>query len=61
MSKSRECQLKTEYNFGSIDGFNCLEGQNISVVGLMKVDEKVYKIYDILMSTDVEDEHMTYM
>ena len=47
--------------FGGIEGLNCLEGQNISVIGLPNVDEKVYKLYGMLMGIDVEDEHMSYM
>lgn len=59
--KATENKFCTEYHFGGIEGLNCLEGQNISVVGLPNVDEKVYKLYGMLMGIDVEDEHMSYM
>lgn len=35
--------------------------KNISVVGLPNVDEKVYKMYGMLMDIDAEDKHMSYM
>lgn len=35
-----EDKFNTEYHFGGIEGLNCLEGRNISVVGLPNVDEK---------------------
>jgi len=59
--KAIEDQFGTEYHFGGIEGLNCLEGQNISVVGLPNVDEKVYKLYGMLIDVDPENEHMSYM
>ncbi|MDE6427201.1 MAG: hypothetical protein K2K89_13850 [Ruminococcus sp.] len=56
-----EDKFCTEYHFGGIEGLNCLEGKNISVVGLPNVDEKVYKLYGMLMDIDAEDKHMSYM
>lgn len=56
-----EDKFCTEYHFGGIEGLNCLEGKNISVVGLPDVDEKVYKLYGMLMDIDAEDKHMSYM
>lgn len=59
--KAIENEFCTEYYFGDIEGLNCLEGKNISVIGLPNVDEKVYKLYGMLMDIDAEDKHMSYM
>lgn len=58
--KAIEDKFNTEYHFGGIEGLNCLEGQSISVVGLPNVDEKVYKLYGMLMGINTEDKHMSY-
>lgn len=59
--KAIEDNFFIEYHFGGIEGLNCLEGQNIFVVGLPNVDKKVYKLYGMIMGIDVEDKHMSYM
>ena len=59
--KAIEDKFGTEYHFGGIEGLNCLEGRDISVVGLPNVDEKVYKLYGMMTGVDPEEHHMSYM
>lgn len=43
--KAFEELFDTEYHYGAVEGLNCIEGKNISVIGLPNVDELVYKLY----------------
>ncbi|MBR7084573.1 MAG: DEAD/DEAH box helicase family protein [Oscillospiraceae bacterium] len=59
--KAIEDKFGTEYHLGGIEGLNCLEGRDISVVGLPNVDEKVYKLYGMMTGVNPEEHHMSYM
>ena len=48
----------THYHYGAIEGLNCLEGKNISVIGLPNVDESVYKLYGMASGIDVDNCNM---
>lgn len=50
--KCCESKFDTQYHYGAIEGLNALEGQDIAVVGLPNTDEKVYKLYGMLMGVD---------
>ena len=53
-----ENEFDTRYHYGGIEGLNCLEGENISVIGLPNIDEKVYKLYGMLMDIDPYSEKL---
>ena len=46
--KEFESMLDTSYHYGNTEGINCLEGKNISVIGLPNVNDIVYKLYALL-------------
>ena len=46
--KCSEEEFGTAYHYGNIEGLNCLEGKNISVIGLPNSHENVYKLYGIV-------------
>ena len=56
--KCIEQEFNTEYHFGGIEGLNCLEGKDISVIGLPNVDEKVYRLYGMLMGIDYKESNL---
>lgn len=56
--KCIEQEFYTEYHFGGIEGLNCLEGNDISVIGLPNVDEKVYRLYGMLMGIDYKESNL---
>ena len=37
--------FNTKYHYGAIEGLNCLEGRNISVIGLPNICDIVYILY----------------
>lgn len=51
----------TEYHYGAIEGLNCMEGENISVIGLPNVDELVYKLYGMAAGVNFEQCNMRSM
>lgn len=57
--KDFEKDFNTEYHYGAVEGLNCLEGKNISVVGLPNVNEVVYKLYGMIAGIDVEKYNMS--
>ena len=59
--KAFEDSFHTDYHYGAIEGLNCLEGRNISVVGLPNVDELVYKLYGMDVGVNVDQYHMRAM
>ena len=52
--KAFEKEFNTKYHYGAVEGLNCLEGKNISIVGLPNVNEVVYKLYGMITGVDVE-------
>lgn len=59
--KAFEDLFHTNYHYGAVEGLNCLEGKNISVVGLPNVDELVYKLYAMAAGVNVDQYHMRSM
>ena len=59
--KCCESEFNTHYHYGAIEGLNVLEGQDIAVVGLPNTDEKVYKLYGMLMGVDPNKETWRYL
>lgn len=59
--KAFEERFNTEYHYGAIEGLNCLEGKNISVIGLPNVDELVYKLYGMAAGVNVDNYNMRSM
>lgn len=59
--KTFEKMFNTEYHYGAIEGLNCMEGKNISVVGLPNVDELVYKLYGMAAGVNVDKCNMRSM
>lgn len=59
--KAFEKMFNTEYHYGAIEGLNCLEGKNISVIGLPNVDELVYKLYGMAAGVNVDQCNMRSM
>lgn len=59
--KAFENLFNTEYHYGAVEGLNCLEGKNISVVGLPNVDELVYKLYGMAAGVNVGSCNMRAM
>lgn len=59
--KAFEQLFDTEYHYGAIEGLNCLEGKNISVIGLPNVDELVYKLYGMATGVNVDQCNMRSM
>lgn len=59
--KAFEDLFHTNYHYGAIEGLNCLEGKNISVVGLPNVDELVYKLYGMAAGVNVDNYNMRSM
>ena len=51
----------TKYHYGAVEGLNCMEGKNISVVGLPNVDELVYKLYGMAAGVNVDSCNMRSM
>ncbi len=58
--KCCETEFNTDYHYGAIEGLNVLEGQNIAIIGLPNTDEKVYKLYGMLMGVDPDKETWKY-
>lgn len=58
--KCSEADFNTHYHYGAIEGLNILEGQDIAVIGLPNTDEKVYKLYGMLMGVDPNQETWRY-
>ena len=52
--KAFEKMFDTKYHYGAVEGLNCLEGENISVIGLPNVDEVVYKLYGMAAGVNAE-------
>ena len=46
----------SEYHFGNTEGVNCLEGQNISVIGIPNVNDIVYKLYALLAHESIKEQ-----
>lgn len=59
--KAFEDLFHTKYHYGAIEGLNCMEGKNISVVGLPNVDELVYKLYGMAAGVNVDNCNMRSM
>ncbi|MDE5935989.1 MAG: hypothetical protein K2G83_01080, partial [Ruminococcus sp.] len=59
--KAFEDLFHTNYHYGAVEGLNCLEGKNISVVGLPNVDELVYKLYGMAAGVNVDSCNMRSM
>lgn len=59
--KAFEEKFNTEYHYGAVEGLNCLEGKNISVIGLPNVDELVYKLYGMAAGVNVDNCNMRAM
>lgn len=49
-----------DLNFGSTEGHNCFEGQDIAVVGTPHLHEIVYKMYAVALDIDMSDTEMKY-
>jgi hypothetical protein len=49
-----------DLNFGSTEGHNCFEGQDIAVVGTPHLHELVYKMYAVALDIDMSDTEMKY-
>jgi len=49
-----ETTFHTKYHYGAIDGLNCLEGKNISVIGLPNVADMVYILYGMAAGMQAE-------
>lgn len=58
--KCCETAFHTHYHYGAIEGLNVLEGQDIAVIGLPNADEKVYKLYGMMMGVDADKEAWKY-
>lgn len=56
--KAFEKLFDTEYHYGAVEGLNCIEGKNISVIGLPNVDELVYKLYGMATCVNVDNFNM---
>lgn len=56
--RDNEDDFNTSYHFGAVEGLNCLENQNISVVGLPNVNELVYKLYGMVAGVNVDNYNM---
>ena len=54
--KEFENTFNTSYHYGNTEGVNCLEGKNISVIGLPNISDIVYKLYGMLAGISL-DEH----
>lgn len=59
--KAFEDEFKTKYHYGAVEGLNCLEGENISVVGLPNIVEEVYKLYGLAAGINSENSSMRPM
>ena len=59
--KTFEKLFDTKYHYGAIEGLNCMEGKNISVIGLPNVDELVYKLYGMAAGVNVDKCNMRSM
>lgn len=59
--KDFEHLFHTNYHYGAIEGLNCLEGRNISVIGLPNVNDCVYILYGMAAGLDAEEYHMRPM
>ena len=46
----------SEYHFGNTEGINCLEGRNISVIGIPNVNDVVYKLYALLAHESIREQ-----
>ncbi len=51
----------TEYHYGALEGLNCMEGKNISVVGLPNVSDFVYKLYGMAVGVNPDKYNMRSM
>ena len=54
--KEFEGCFDSEYHFGNTEGVNCLEGQNISVIGIPNVNDIVYKLYALLAHESIKEQ-----
>ncbi|MCM1231661.1 MAG: hypothetical protein NC489_16205 [Ruminococcus flavefaciens] len=59
--KAFEKLFDTEYHYGAVEGLNCMEGKNISVIGLPNVDELVYKLYGMAAGVNIDNFNMRSM
>ena len=59
--KAFEKLFDTEYHYGAVEGLNCMEGKNISVIGLPNVDELVYKLYGMAAGVNPDSCNMRSM
>lgn len=59
--KAFEKIFDTEYHYGAVEGLNCMESKNISVIGLPNVDELVYKLYGMATGVNVDNCNMRSM
>lgn len=59
--KAFEDLFHTNYHYGAVEGLNCMEGKNISVIGLPNVDELVYKLYGMAAGVNVDNYNMRSM
>jgi len=59
--KAFEKLFDTENHYGAVEGLNCMEGKNISVIGLPNVDELVYKLYGMVAGVNVDNCNMHSM
>ena len=56
-----ENAFHTKYHYGAIEGLNCLEGKNISVIGLPNISDVVYILYGMAAGMRAETYPMQSM
>jgi len=56
-----ENAFHTKYHYGAIEGLNCLEGKNISVIGLPNISDVVYILYGMATGMRAETYPMQSM
>ena len=56
-----ENAFHTKYHYGAIEGLNCLEGKNISVIGLPNISDVVYILYGMAAGMRAETYSMQSM
>lgn len=56
-----ESCFNTSYHYGAVEGLNCLEGKNISVIGLPNINDFVYKLYGMAAGLNPENCNMRPM
>ncbi len=57
--KEFENTFNTSYHYGNTEGVNCLEGKNISVIGMPNISDIVYRLYGMIAGIS-PDEHTMY-